>query len=90
MPTAPVNIWDNRASPCQSYDRVEAMTGGDRRGLTAGISAYFIWGMLPVYMKTLKHVPPWDVVAYRALWSIVLCLIALAAIGRLGELARVL
>ena len=28
------------------------------------------WGLLPVYMKALAHLPPLEVIAHRALWSL--------------------
>lgn len=33
-------------------------------------SAYFIWGFLPLYMKALSHVPAWEIVPHRILWSL--------------------
>lgn len=35
----------------------------------AGIS-YFLWGFLPFYMKALAHIPAWEVVPHRILWSV--------------------
>ena len=62
----------------------------DRRGLAAGVSAYVIWGTLPVYMKALKHVSPADVVAWRVLSALLFALIIMAAAGGLEEFARTL
>jgi chloramphenicol-sensitive protein RarD len=42
----------------------------DRKGLGLGIAAYGLWGVLPVYFKALRAVPPVDIVAQRILWSI--------------------
>ncbi len=44
-----------------------------RDGLVAGAAAYLLWGLLPIYLKAVKHVPSEDVLAYRILWSLVLC-----------------
>ena len=35
-----------------------------------GLLAYALWGVLPLYFKALKGVPPFDIVAHRVLWSI--------------------
>ncbi len=35
----------------------------------AGIS-YFLWGFLPFYMKAVAHIPAWEVVPHRILWSV--------------------
>jgi chloramphenicol-sensitive protein RarD len=32
--------------------------------------AYLMWGFLPLYMKLLSHVPAWEIVPHRILWSI--------------------
>ena len=41
-----------------------------RQGLAYGVAAYGLWGVLPIYFKLLKAVPPVDIVAQRVLWSI--------------------
>jgi chloramphenicol-sensitive protein RarD len=41
-----------------------------RQGLIYGVAAYGLWGVLPIYFKLLKAVPPVDIVAQRVLWSI--------------------
>ena len=37
--------------------------------------AYFIWGILPIYWKMVKHVPPFEVLVHRILWTLVILLI---------------
>lgn len=37
-----------------------------------GLSAYLLWGFLPVYFKLLTEVLPTEVVAQRVLWSVLL------------------
>ena len=59
--------------------------GADRHrqaGFAAGLSAYLIWGLLPVYLKALKQVSPNDVLAYRVLWAVAFCAIIALAAGR--------
>jgi chloramphenicol-sensitive protein RarD len=41
-----------------------------RVGLALGLAAYGLWGVLPIYFKLLKAVPPVDIVAHRVLWSL--------------------
>jgi chloramphenicol-sensitive protein RarD len=38
-------------------------------GLAAGIAAYFIWGLLPLYLKLLPALSAFDVLAHRIIWS---------------------
>ncbi len=49
-------------SPLENRDTKEGF-------IYAGL-AYFIWGFLPLYMKALAHVPAWEVVPHRILWSL--------------------
>jgi chloramphenicol-sensitive protein RarD len=41
-----------------------------RAGLALGLSAYGLWGVLPIYFKLLKAIPAVDIVAHRILWSL--------------------
>jgi chloramphenicol-sensitive protein RarD len=40
-------------------------------GLAAAALAYTCWGLMPLYIKHLSHVPALEVVAHRSLWSLV-------------------
>ena len=37
--------------------------------------AYFIWGIMPIYWKLLKHVDPMEILFHRLLWSFIFLLI---------------
>lgn len=39
-------------------------------GLAYALTAYAIWGFLPLYMKMLGHLSPAEIVAHRVLWSV--------------------
>ena len=41
-----------------------------RAGFVLGLSAYALWGVLPIYFKLIKAVPAFDIVAHRVLWSL--------------------
>lgn len=41
-----------------------------RTGLLAGLIAYALWGVLPLYFVLLKHISPIEVVAHRVVWSV--------------------
>ncbi|MBO1002119.1 EamA family transporter RarD [Pseudogracilibacillus auburnensis] len=48
------------------------MTGRNiKRGITFGVSAYFIWGLLPMYWKLLEETRADAVLAHRIIWSFV-------------------
>ena len=40
-------------------------------GVAWGVAAYGAWGVLPLYFRALRGVPPADVVAHRVVWSAV-------------------
>ena len=58
----------------------------DLRGLGAAAGAFFIWGLLPLYLKQLQHVPVLQVTAHRLVWG---CLFALAWLAIRKELGGV-
>jgi chloramphenicol-sensitive protein RarD len=49
---------------------VRAHAHGSRGGFILGLTAYGLWGVLPVYFKALATVPAVDIVAHRVLWSL--------------------
>ncbi|AYG02939.1 EamA family transporter RarD [Gryllotalpicola protaetiae] len=62
-----------------------------RSGLLLGAGAYLIWGLLPLYFLLLAPAGPFEIVAWRIIWSLGFCAIALTLTSgwrRLGELAR--
>ncbi len=40
-----------------------------RRGYVLGLSAYLLWGLVPLYFKHLDGVPALEIVVHRVLWS---------------------
>lgn len=51
-------------------------------GFWAGVAAYSIWGLVPIYWKLLKHVPAIQVLGHRIVWSLAVLVILVAAMGR--------
>jgi chloramphenicol-sensitive protein RarD len=65
--------------------------GGDTpRGFVLALTAYLLWGFLPLYMKQLAHIPTLEVLAHRVLWSVPVALAILVWLGRTGDLMRAL
>lgn len=60
------------------------------RGAAAMVAVCAIWGVSPLYYGQLSHVPPLEVLAHRAVWSLVLFLGVLALRGRLAALGTTL
>jgi len=42
-----------------------------KRGLVFGVSAYLVWGVLPVFWKWLQEVDAFEILAHRFIWSLV-------------------
>jgi len=49
-----------------------------RKGIICAISAYFVWGLLPLYLKMMQHIAPLEILLHRMLWSLVFLMIVLA------------
>ena len=51
-------------------------------GLGFALTAYGLWGFLPLYMKMLDHVSAAEVVAHRILWSVPIAALVLIVLRR--------
>lgn len=65
-------------------------SGDSPRGLVLAIATYVMWGLLPLFMKELAHVPPSEVIAHRVLWSLPIALAVLLVQRRWAEVAGAL
>ena len=59
-------------------------------GFFFALSAYVLWGFLPLYMKALANVPPIEVIAHRVIWSVPVALGLLVWLGRTADLRTAL
>ncbi len=65
------------------------MTDGNQdsgRGLAFALTAYFMWGVLPLYMKLLSHISPAEVIAHRVIWSLPIAGLVLFLLGRTSDI----
>ena len=51
----------------------------DGIGLAAGVGAYALWGVLPLYFPLLEPATPVEIIAHRVVWSLLFCAILLFA-----------
>lgn len=56
------------------------------RGLALAVTAYVMWGFLPLYMKALAHVPPIEVIAHRVIWSVPIAAMILLVMRRTADI----
>ena len=55
-------------------------------GFLYALTAYLLWGFLPLYMKALAHISPAEVIAHRVLWSLPIALGVILFLGRTADL----
>ena len=55
-------------------------------GFLYALTAYLLWGFLPLYMKALAHIPPIEVIAHRVVWSVPVALAVLWVTSRTADL----
>jgi len=55
-----------------------------------GVSAYVIWGLLPIYWRWLERASAFEILSHRAIWSLLVCLIFLAFQKRLLNTLRLI
>lgn len=68
----------------------QSTSGDTPQGLGFAVTAYVLWGFLPLYMKLLAHIPPAEVVAHRVFWSVPLAGGLLLALRRVSDLRAAL
>ncbi|MCX7157307.1 MAG: EamA family transporter RarD [Rhodocyclales bacterium] len=52
-----------------------------RLGIFAGVIAYLVWGLVPVFFKQIAEVPAVEIIAHRVVWAMLL-MTALIGFGR--------
>lgn len=65
-------------------------SGDTREGFLFALSAYLLWGFLPLYLKAVSHIPVLEVLAHRILWSVPVAGIVLIWLGRTADIRAAL
>lgn len=60
------------------------------KGIFYGVGAYLLWGLLPIFWKSLHAVPALEILAHRMVWSLAFVIVLLAAQGHWRWLVPVL
>lgn len=60
------------------------------KGLALAVTAYVLWGFLPLYMKAMSHIGPVEIVSHRVIWSVPVAGLLLIALGRTRDLKAAL
>jgi len=64
----------------------DVQDGDTPRGFAFALSAYLLWGFLPFYMKAVGHIPAFEVLAHRVVWSVPVAGLVLFAVGRTADI----
>ncbi len=59
----------------------EGLTVETRKGLLLALAAYGFWGLVPLYFKAVRSVPPLEILAHRVVWSVPLVAGLIALLG---------
>jgi chloramphenicol-sensitive protein RarD len=60
------------------------------KGTISTITAFFFWGIFPIYWKALQHVSSTQILAHRVVWSLVFVLVLLSIQRRWNEVKSVI
>jgi chloramphenicol-sensitive protein RarD len=53
--------------------------GGSRAGLLYGLTAYTMWGFIPLYFRAVAEVSPGIILCHRIMWSVVFLVVVVSA-----------
>ena len=51
-------------------------------GAVFALTAFSIWGFFPVYFKSVSHVPAFEVLAHRIVWTVLFVGLVIVVSGR--------
>lgn len=69
-----------------SSETTPALNGDTPKGFAYAFAAYGLWGFMPIYLKMLSHLSPFEVLAHRVVWSLPLAALVLLVTRRFGDL----
>lgn len=67
-------------------DLTPVKNGDSPQGFAYAFTAYGLWGFMPIYLKMLSHLSPFEVLAHRVIWSVPLAALVLLVTRRIGDL----
>ncbi|MFV8781094.1 EamA family transporter RarD [Microbulbifer sp. SA54] len=59
-------------------------------GLLAGIGAFLIWGLAPLYFNLLDGISAPEILSHRSVWSFILAVVLLVLLGKLKDFRETL
>ncbi|GAA3732775.1 EamA family transporter RarD [Leifsonia bigeumensis] len=64
--------------------------GSTRSGTLFAFAAYGLWGFMPIYFLVLAPAGPFEIVAWRVLFSVIFCALIILMLRRWGTVRRLL
>ncbi len=58
-------------------------------GIIYALGAYLLWGFAPIYFKYLEHIPVYEILAHRVIWSVVVTAIIITILGGWQKVAAI-
>lgn len=84
-------VTPSSRAPLPGYrEAVTSPSSPDRWGLPLGLSAFVLWGAMPLFFPLLEPAGPVEIIAHRVVWSLVFCLVLLVATRSVGSFVAVL
>lgn len=72
-------------------DKPQTVDNADTpQGLAFAVSAYLLWGILPIYLKAMSYMPATEILAQRIIWSVPVAGLLLIVLRRTGDLRAAL
>lgn len=69
---------------------MEAQNTQTQRGVILALSAYTMWGIAPIYFKSLQHVSAMEILSHRVIWSFIFLALLLVVSKGWGQVRAVL
>jgi len=84
----PMRLWAAMEAPLT--DTAIRPDEDTPQGLALAGSAYILWGLLPLYLKLVSHLPVTEVLTHRVLWALPIAGAVLVASRRTVDLRTAL
>lgn len=81
---------DEQRPPAPDAGLASDAAGPSRSGLAAGLGAFLIWGVLPLYFPLLEPAGALEIIAHRVVWSLGFCVVLLLVTRTWGAFVAVL
>ncbi len=62
------------------------MESNTKQGVLLAVAAYGFWAVAPIYFKWISHISPFEILAHRVIWSLLLTLLIIVASNRTNAL----